>query len=260
MLASALREAGDPAAALSLLESAAQRYPDDVWINYNLAQVLAALPARREEAVRYYTAARALRPETAHNLGHLLDEIGRGEDAIATFRSLVKLRPNEPRNIGCLGTTLLGQHKKEEGLKTLDQAIVAARETIKRRPGDAGEIYLLGHLQVVRGDSDEAIAAFRDALSIDPGHSGALTGLVNLLKNRGDQNDTIAVLRSAIQARPDRAGSHQVLSTALQAKGDRDGAIAEIRQAIRLNPGERMYDTQLSELLKSQRESTTPSP
>ncbi len=40
-LASALREAGDPGAAVSLLESAAQRYPDDVWINYNLAEVLA---------------------------------------------------------------------------------------------------------------------------------------------------------------------------------------------------------------------------
>ncbi len=57
-LASALREAGDPAAAVSLLESAAQRYPDDVWINYNLAQFLAESPTRREEAVRYYTAAR----------------------------------------------------------------------------------------------------------------------------------------------------------------------------------------------------------
>ena len=259
-LASALRVAGDPATALSLLESAAQRYPDDVWINYNLAQVLATLPARREEAVRYYTAARRVRPETAHNLGHLLDEIGRGEDAIATFRSLVKLRPNEPRNIGCLGLTLLGQHKKEEGLKALDQAIVAARETIKRRPLDAGEIYMLGHLLMIRGNPDAAIAAFREALSIDPGHTGALTDLVTVLKNRGDQDGIIAVMRSAIQARPDRAGSHQVLSAALQAKGDRDGAIAEIREAIRLNPEERAYDTQLSNLLKSQRESATQSP
>src|SRR5262245_50025641 len=62
-LASALREAGDQAAAVSLLESAAQRYPDDVWINYNLAEFLEGVPTRREDAVRYYTAARALRPE-----------------------------------------------------------------------------------------------------------------------------------------------------------------------------------------------------
>src|SRR5262249_45495085 len=112
--ASALREAGDPAAAASVLESEAQRHPDDVWINYNLAEVLAEDPERREDAVRYYTAARALRPESAHNLGHLLDRMGRGDDAIHTFRALVKVRPGEARNIGCLGTILLGRHHREE--------------------------------------------------------------------------------------------------------------------------------------------------
>ncbi len=35
--ASALKEAGDPAT-VSVLESAAQCYPDDVWINYSLAR------------------------------------------------------------------------------------------------------------------------------------------------------------------------------------------------------------------------------
>jgi hypothetical protein len=46
----------------------------------------------------------------------------------------------------------------------------------------------------------------------------------------------------------------------VQAKGDRDGAIAEIREAIRLDPEEPAYRTQLSALLKSQRDSTMPSP
>lgn len=143
--ASALREAGNPGAAVGVLMSAAQYHPDDVWLNYSLAEVLAELPARREEAVRYYTAARALRPESAHNLGHLLDQMGRVDDAIATFRALVKVQPGEARNIGCLGTFLLGRQRREEGLKTLDQAIAAARETIRRRPGDAGEYHMLGY-------------------------------------------------------------------------------------------------------------------
>jgi tetratricopeptide (TPR) repeat protein len=259
-LASALREAGDPEAAVSLLESAAQRYPDDVWINYNLAVVLAGFPTRREEAVRYYTAARALRPETAHNLGHLLDQMGRGEDAIATFRALVKVRPAEARNIGCLGTILLGRHQREEGLKTIDQAIAAARETIGLRPSDAGEHYILGHLLTIRGDQVGAIAAYREALRIEPCHTGALTNLVTVLRNMGDQDGIIAVLRPALRVRPDHAWSHEALGAALQAKGDLDGAMAEIREAIRLNPGEPAYGKQLSVLLKSQRDSTKPSP
>jgi serine/threonine-protein kinase len=259
-LAAALREAGDPAAAVSLLESAVQRYPDDVWINYNLAQVLAESPTRREEAVRYYTAARALRPESAHNLGHLLDKMGRGEEAIATFRALIKVRPGEPRNIGCLGTILLARHQREEGQKTLDEAIAAARESIRRRPGDAGEHYILGLLLGIRGDQDGAIAADREAMRIEPGHTGALSNLVPLLTNRGDQDGIISVLRAAIRVRPDHAWSHEALSAALQAKGDREGAIAEIQEAIRLNPEEKAYRTALSTLLKSQRDSTTPSP
>ena len=259
-LASALREAGDPGAAVTLLESAAQRYPDDVWINYHLAELLAGLPTRRDEAVRYYTAARALRPESAHNLGHLLDQMGRGEDAIATFRALVKVRPAEARNIGCMATILLARHQREEGLKTLDQAIAAARETIVRRPGDAGENYLLGYLLAARGDQDGAIAAYREALRIEAGHTGAMTNLVAMLRNRGDQDGIIAVLRTAIRARPDNAWSHEALSAALQAKGDPHGAIAEIREAIRLNPEEQAYRTQLSALLKSQRDSPMPSP
>ena len=171
----------------------------------------------------------------------MLDEIGRGEDAIATFRGAIKVRPAEARNIGCLGTILLARHQREEGLKTLDQAIAAARETIGRRPGDAGEHHILGHLLSVRGDPDGAIAAYREALRIEPGHTGSLTNLVTILRNRGDQDGIIAVLRAAIRAGPDHAWSHEALSAALQAKGDRDGAMAEIREAIRLNPDEPGY-------------------
>jgi tetratricopeptide (TPR) repeat protein len=258
--ASALREAGHPAESVGVLASAAQLHPDDVWINYHLAELLAELPSRREEAVRYYTAARALRPESAHNLGHLLDRMGRGNDAIATFRALVKVRPMEARNIGCLGTILLGRQQREEGLKTLDQAIAAARETTRRRPSDAGEFHLLGHLLELRSDPDGAIVAYREALRIEPGHTGAMTNLVTILRNRGDQNGIIATLHAAIRARPDHAWSHEALSAALQAKGDHDGAIAEIREAIRLNPEEQAYRTQLNALLKSQRDSTMPPP
>ncbi len=122
------------------------------------------------------------------NLGHLLDQMGRGEDAIATFRALVKVQPAEARNIGCLATTLLARQQREEGIKTLDQAIAAARETIGRRPSDTGEYHLLGGLLAVRGDQVGAIAAYREALGIEPSHTGALTNLVTILRNRGDQD------------------------------------------------------------------------
>jgi eukaryotic-like serine/threonine-protein kinase len=256
--ASALKEAGHPAA-VDFLESAAQLHPDDVWINYSLAEALAESPTRREDAVRYYTAARALRPESAHNLGHLLDRMGRGSEAVATFRALVKVRPSEARNIGCLGTILLGQLRREEGLQTLDRAIAAAREAVRRRPGDAGEARILGYLLAARADPDGAIAAYRQTLRIDPGNTGDMTDLATMLRSRVDQEGVIAVLRAAIRAGPDHAWSHEALSAVLQAKGDHVGAMAEIREAIRLNPEEQAYRTQLDALLKSQRGPAMPS-
>ena len=66
LLGQTLADVGQAEAAVALLRAAAGRHPGDVWVNYALAGALDRLrPSAREEAVRYYTAARALRPETA---------------------------------------------------------------------------------------------------------------------------------------------------------------------------------------------------
>ena len=54
---------GDPTGAEAVLREGQRLYPGDVWLNLTLAQCLERL-ARREEAIRYYMAARSLRPET----------------------------------------------------------------------------------------------------------------------------------------------------------------------------------------------------
>ncbi len=77
LLGRAMSDAADPAGAEAVLRLAQRRYPGDVWINYDLAVALEKL-ARREEAIRYYTAARSLRPETAHELAHAPGTRARG--------------------------------------------------------------------------------------------------------------------------------------------------------------------------------------
>ena len=41
-----------------------------------------------DEAIRFFTAARAIRPETAHQLAHALEKRGDYDEAIAAFRDL----------------------------------------------------------------------------------------------------------------------------------------------------------------------------
>ena len=72
-----------------------ERHPRDVWINYGLGQVLEK-QSRGDEAIRFYTAARAIRPETAHELAHVLEQRGDHDEAIAVFRDLRDYVPAMP--------------------------------------------------------------------------------------------------------------------------------------------------------------------
>ena len=68
----------------SVLRTAQQRHPGDVWVNYDLGRCWSSGRAR-DEAIRFYTAARAIRPETAHELAHCLEKRGESDEAIAVL-------------------------------------------------------------------------------------------------------------------------------------------------------------------------------
>src|SRR5438270_763889 len=64
-LGDALGEAGAPAGAVDVLRRAQRRHPGDFWVNHELASwLLRAPPPRWDEAVRFFSAALALRPES----------------------------------------------------------------------------------------------------------------------------------------------------------------------------------------------------
>src|SRR5262249_5691726 len=93
LLGAALLDAGDSKMAESVLRQAQHRHPSDVWLNYDLARCLERL-ARQDEAIRFYTAARSIRPETAHPLAHALEAAAEADEAIALFQDLATRRPS----------------------------------------------------------------------------------------------------------------------------------------------------------------------
>ena len=167
LLGRALKDAGDPAGAEVVLRQAQQRHPDDVWINYDLARSLEKL-ARRDEAIRYYTAARSLRPETAHELAHTLGYKGEREEEIAIFQDLRRLRPGSGRHLGCLGRALQGQGRSREAAAVLEAAAAANRDAVRKRPDDAYAHFSLGFALFITGKTDQAIAEYKSAIRIQP--------------------------------------------------------------------------------------------
>ena len=129
-----------------MLRRAQQLYPGDVWINHELGKVLESR-GRPDEAIRFYTAARAIRPETAHELAHALEKRGDSDESLAVHRDLNKLRPGNATILGCLGRLLKAKGLAKEASEALEAAEVAEREMERLKP----TVVATAHLNRVSG-------------------------------------------------------------------------------------------------------------
>jgi serine/threonine-protein kinase len=246
LLGSALLDAGDPKLAESVLRRAQRRRPGDVWLNYNLAQCLEKL-ARREEAIRYHTAARSIRPEVAHELAHALENKGESDEAIAVFQELTRLRPGNGRHFSCLGRTLRDRGRTREASVAIEAAIAALREQIRHNPDDSNARLNLGSALAAQGKPRAAIAELRVALQLRPDDDMAHDNLGLFLRDQGKLEEAIAEHREAMRLRPDSANAHNNIGIILC--DDRHNyavAEAEFREAIRLQPDVASYHCNLA--------------
>ena len=237
LLGDALAELDEHEAAADLFRRAQAHYPGDVWLNYDLGRELEAVhPPRTDEAIGYYTAARALRPETGHELAHALEGRGRGAEAIAVFQNLVVLRPGNGRHWSCLGNLLKTRGDRAGADAALEKAVKALREAIRLKPDFAYAHANLGVALMRQGKLDEAIAEDREALRLRPDDAATRFNLGTALGRQGKLDEAIAEYREAIRLQPDYAHAHSNLGLVLAAQGKLDEAIAEYREAIRLQP------------------------
>jgi tetratricopeptide (TPR) repeat protein len=237
LLGGALEAAGDRDAGVGLLRRAAGRHPDDVWVNFALARALGRLrPALRQEQVRYYSAARALRPETAHDLAHLLDAMGRGAEAEATFRDLVKRQPDAAWHLACLGKCLKKHGADDEAGRVLDRAAAVARAALKVNPADATAEHFLGVVLMAQGKPAEAEAAYRAVVKLEPDRFVAHSNVGAALSAQGKWAQAEAEFRAALEIQPAFPEAHFNLGAALSAQRKPEEAEAEYRAALELQP------------------------
>jgi serine/threonine protein kinase/Flp pilus assembly protein TadD len=207
LLADALTATGAGNAGLALLRQGQQHYPGDFWINHTLARCL--YDRRRwDEAIRFYTGAIAVRPESpgAHvNLGSALHGKRDLQGARAAFSRAAALNPNFAGPHYCLGLVL-----KDMG--QVDEAIAEWRAAIRLRPELVWAHNNVGKVCKDAGRIDEAIAAYRETIRVwrqllakDSTNAetrcelgGALDTLAVLLLGRGQPRDALPLLEEAI--------------------------------------------------------------
>ncbi len=235
-----------PPQAVELLRRAQRQYPADFWVNEDLGKMLKEVtPPEREEAVRFLTAAVALRPESpgAHlNLGIALYHKRQLDEAIACYNKAIELEPKYSNAHNNLGLAL-----KDKG--QLDEAITCYNKAIALDPKNAAAHYNLGNALKNKHQVDEAIASWKKAIEIYPKHAWALNNLGNALKNKGQLGEAIACYNKAIALEPKYAKAHNNLGLALKDKGQVDEAIACFKKAIELEPKLAMAHNNLADVL-----------
>jgi serine/threonine-protein kinase len=268
--------------AVPLLTEARRRYPSDFWLNFHLG-FISTNTQEWEEAIGYYRAALAVRPETAAvhfnlshallqkkqldeaikelrkavaidpkdatahlNLGYALEDKGRLEEAIAEYHKALAIDPEDARAHNNLGAAL-------EAKGRLDEAIVECQKALAIDPKLTEPHINLGNALKAKGQVDAAIAEYQKALAIDPKDAKAHNNLGYALRDKGQLDEAIAEFQKAIEIDPKFAAPHYNLGLALKDKRRLDEAIAEYQKAVAIDPKDAKAHYNLANTLQDKR-------
>ncbi len=197
----------------------------------NLGNVLKA-QGRLEEADASYRNALTLKPdyfEAYYNLGLLRQTLGRFDEAAACYEKVLAYKPDHAEAYNNLGNALQAQGK-------LDQALAAYGRALSYKPGFSDAYNNAANIHRAMGHAEAAIANYTQALQLQPNHTEALHNLGIVLLDEGRLEEAAAASRRALALDPHHSAAHVSLGNTLTEQGDTPGATACFRRALELDP------------------------
>ena len=142
-------------------------------------------------------------------MGNTLKELGRLDEALASYNQAIALKPDYAEAHSNLGNTL-----KELG--RLDEAEASYTQAIALKPDFAEAHSNLGNTLKELGRLDEAEASYKQAIALKPDFAEAHSNLGNTLKELGRLDEAVASYTQAIALKPDYAEAYVNLGIALK--------------------------------------------
>ncbi len=211
---------GDVEAALKTLEHVPAK--DDAFVLTTKARIL-DMAGRWEEAEAEYAALWQARLLTAHNVvafGHLLERLGRVDEAEEIYTTFTAAYGVHPRVIEALNT--LGQKPK----RTEDDVRVGASMSIF---GPAAAM-------TATADVDVAMILLHMALELNPDLDAARVLLAEVLSQRGALESAQKVITEVPKDSVYYSSAVSVQAFALRRMGDVDGAIGILKSGLTQEP------------------------
>ncbi len=164
-----------------------------------------------------------------HNLGVLLRNTGRLEEAERHLRRTLEIRPTLAKGHSNLAAVL-----KQQG--RLEEAVAAYERALEVEPGYAVAHYNLGILFKDQGRLAEAEKQYRAALRSQPKHAEARVNLGWVLMQQGQLAEAAEEYRAALQIQPDLPQAHLNLGVVTHRTGDLAAAVEHFRRAAAARP------------------------
>lgn len=170
--------------------------------------------------------------ETLLDLGDLLMEMARVEEAGEKFRRAIELAPEDPAGYFCHGQWLmrLGTPERDE------QALLAFTKVLQLDPTYPGAHLRLGELHHRRREPVPARKHLRAELVLRPQDPHVLLELSNLLIDTRQTRAAVACLKRLVAIDPEQVDAWQNLAVAQFMVGRYDDGIASCQEALRRDP------------------------
>jgi len=185
---------------------------------------------RNSESLWTHTLAYTSGNAVAHNnLGDVLLQKGRVDEAITHFEKSLEFNPVNAEAHVNLGNALLQKGQ-------VDEAIAHYQRALQIVSGYAKANYNLGNALLQKGRADEAMVYYQRALQNDPYYAKAHINLGNLLFQKGNVDGAILHYQQALQITPDSAEAHVNLGNALLQKGSLGEAVVQFQKTAQITP------------------------
>jgi predicted TPR repeat methyltransferase len=165
------------------------------------------------------------------NLGGLLRDQNKLEDARKSFDIAIKLAPDLAAPWFKLGNLLEVQGRRDEALLTYEHAFTLD-------PNNADALARSGLILLDLRQYEEALARFDLSGAISPNQIEVICGRGDCLHNLGRVAEAAVAYRRASELVPERATVWRLLGKVLEQLGDRDGAIEALRRAREIDPSD----------------------
>ncbi|MGE5540329.1 MAG: tetratricopeptide repeat protein [Gemmatimonas sp.] len=168
-------------------------------------------------------------PAAHLNLGNALRDLGRVDEALASYERALKLNSRYPQALLNRGKLLSARARHSEALASFDAAL-------RLEPNSAECHYFRGNALAALARYADAIAAYERATKLHPQFAEAHLNRGNALAALGQAEEAIAAFDRAIAVAPKAAEAHYNRGNALERLGLLEAAAESFGRALALRP------------------------